>query len=183
MVQMTTFQHWFIMAWRPPGDKPLSEPMTISLLTYICVTLHQWVKFARLLFMAVYHYSGTNTNRGYLHYNDVTMVTIASLITSLTIVHSTVYLDADQKIHQSSASLAFVQGIHRGGGEFDAQRASNEENVSIWWRHHVNCQLHDEYGDKLYLLWRVNLCTTYRWINARLQILHCYRTGDRAVWH
>ena len=27
-----------IMAWRWPGDKPLSEPMMVSLLTYICVT-------------------------------------------------------------------------------------------------------------------------------------------------
>ena len=32
-----------IMAWRWPGDKPLSEPMTVSLLTYICVTRPQWV--------------------------------------------------------------------------------------------------------------------------------------------
>ena len=39
---------------------------------------------------------------------------IASQITSLTIVYSTVYSDADQRIHQSSASLAFVRGIHRG---------------------------------------------------------------------
>ena len=34
-------------------------------------------------------------------------------ITSLTVVYSTVYSDADQRIHQSSASLAFVRGIHR----------------------------------------------------------------------
>ena len=27
-----------IMAWGRPGDKPLSEPMTVSLLTHICVT-------------------------------------------------------------------------------------------------------------------------------------------------
>ena len=39
---------------------------------------------------------------------------IASQITSLTIVYSTVYSDADQIKHQSSASLSFVYGIHRG---------------------------------------------------------------------
>ena len=33
-----------IMAWRRPGDKPLSEPMVVSLLTHICVTRPQWVK-------------------------------------------------------------------------------------------------------------------------------------------
>ena len=37
-----------------------------------------------------------------------------SQITSLTIVYLTVYSDADQRKHQSSASLAFVRGIHRG---------------------------------------------------------------------
>ena len=48
------------------------------------------------------------------HYNDVIMGTIAPQITSLTIVYSIVYSDADQRKHQSSASLAFVRGIHRG---------------------------------------------------------------------
>ena len=33
-----------IMAWRRPGDKPLSEPMMVSLPTHICVTQPQWVK-------------------------------------------------------------------------------------------------------------------------------------------
>ena len=47
------------------------------------------------------------------HYFDVIMTTVASQITSLTIVYSTVYSDADQRKHQSSASLAFVWGIHR----------------------------------------------------------------------
>ena len=41
------------------------------------------------------------------------MDAIASQITSLTIVYSTVYSDADQSKHQSPASLAFVRGIHR----------------------------------------------------------------------
>ena len=47
------------------------------------------------------------------HYDDVTIGAIASPITSLRIVYSTVYSDADQRKHQSSASLAFVWGIHR----------------------------------------------------------------------
>ena len=41
------------------------------------------------------------------------MGAIASQITSLTIVYSIVYSDADQRKHQNSASLAFVRGIHR----------------------------------------------------------------------
>ena len=47
------------------------------------------------------------------HYNDVTMSAMASQITSLTIVYSSVYSGADQRQHQNSASLAFVWGIHR----------------------------------------------------------------------
>ena len=47
------------------------------------------------------------------HDSDVIMSTIASQITSLTIVYSTVYSGADQRKHQSSTSLAFVRGIHR----------------------------------------------------------------------
>ena len=41
------------------------------------------------------------------------MSTMTSQITSLTIIYSIVYSDADQRKHQSPASLAFVQGIHR----------------------------------------------------------------------
>ena len=46
------------------------------------------------------------------------MSAIASQITSLTIVYTTVYPDADQRKHHSSASLAFVRGIHRGPVNF-----------------------------------------------------------------
>ena len=46
-------------------------------------------------------------------YSDVIMGAITSQITSLAIVYSTVYLGTDQRKHQSSASLAFVRGIHR----------------------------------------------------------------------
>ena len=52
------------------------------------------------------------------------MGAVASQITSLTIAYSTADSDADQRKHQSSASLAF-------------NGASNAENISIWWRHHM----------------------------------------------
>ena len=52
-------------------------------------------------------------NKAYIYYNDVIMSRMASHITSLTIVYSTVYSVVDQIKHQSSASLAFVRGIHR----------------------------------------------------------------------
>ena len=72
-----------------------------------------------------------------MYYNDVIMSTMVSQITSLTIVYSTFHSCVDQRKHQSSASLAFVRGIHRWPVNSPEQMASNAENVSIWWRHHV----------------------------------------------
>ena len=43
------------------------------------------------------------------HYDDAIMSLMASQITSLTIVHSTVYSGTDERKYQSSASLAFVR--------------------------------------------------------------------------
>ena len=54
------------------------------------------------------------------HYSDVMMGAIASQITDDSIVHSTVCSGTDERNHQSSASLA-----------------SNAENVSVCWHHHV----------------------------------------------
>ena len=73
-----------VMVWCRHTKKPLQKPMLTQIFFAIC------------------------------HHSDVIMGTIASEITSLTIVYSTVYSDADQRKHQSSASLAFVRGIHRG---------------------------------------------------------------------
>ena len=38
-----------IMAWRSPGDKPLSEPMMISLQMYICIIRPQWVNHSIMM--------------------------------------------------------------------------------------------------------------------------------------
>ena len=62
----------------------------------------------------IWQHRPTSTLAQVMHYDDVIMTTMASQITSLTIVYSTVYSVADQRKHQSSASLAFVWGVHRG---------------------------------------------------------------------
>ena len=78
---------------------------------------------------------------------------MASQITSLTSVYSTVYSGADQRKHQISASLVFV-GNSQVTGEFPAQRACNVENVSIWWRHHV-ISLHKH--ERICFLWFIQM--------------------------
>ena len=67
-----------------------------------------------------------NTANWHVNNSDVIMIPMASQMSSHKIVYSTVYSRSDQRRHQSSASLDFV-----------AQRASNAELVSIWWRHHA----------------------------------------------
>ena len=70
-----------------------------------------------------------------LHYSDVIMCAMASQITSLTIVCSTVYSVANK----NKTSKLRVTGLCAGNspvtGEFTTQRASNAENISIRWRH------------------------------------------------
>ena len=46
------------------------------------------------------------------HHNDVIMSAMASQITGITVVYSSVYPGTDQRKHHSSALLAFVKGIH-----------------------------------------------------------------------
>ena len=71
------------------------------------------------------------------HYNYVVMSTMASQFNGVLVVHSTVCSGEDKK----KTSKLRVTGLWEGNspvtGEFPAQRASNAENVSILWRHHV----------------------------------------------
>ena len=62
------------------------------------------------------------------------MSPMASLTTGVSIASSAVCSGTDQRKHQSSALLAFVNSPVTS--EFPIQMASNAENVSIWWRHH-----------------------------------------------
>ena len=132
------------MAWRRPGDKPSTEPMMVRSLAHICVTRPQRVNKAdaqqaqtirthaynsckwcsRLVvirvgcIVAIYGYSMYAFVLIMTHYTDVIMGAMVSLITSLKIVYSAVYSGADRRKHQSSASLAFVRGIHRWLGNY-----------------------------------------------------------------
>ena len=63
------------------------------------------------------------------------MSAMASQITSLTIVYSIVYLMRKSKKTSKLRVTGLCVGNSPGIGECPAQRASNAENVSIWWRH------------------------------------------------
>ena len=78
-------------------------------------TVKRYINFIVIILIGtpVLQYTKKWPARGPFRYSGVIMGTMASQITSLTIVYSTVCLGADQRKHQSSASLAFVMGIHR----------------------------------------------------------------------
>ena len=69
------------------------------------------------------------------------MSAMTSQIADVLIVYSAVCSNRSKK-----TSKLRVTGLCEGNspvtGEFPAQRASNAENVSIWWRHHANCRYH-----------------------------------------
>ena len=52
-------------------------------------------------------------------------------------VYSTVYSGADQRRHQSSASLAFVRGFHRWPVNSTHKGPVTRKNATVWWRHHA----------------------------------------------
>ena len=64
------------------------------------------------------------------------MGSMGSQITSLTIDYSTVYSAHIKGTTSKLRATGLCAGNSPGTGEFPAQRASNAENVSIWWRHH-----------------------------------------------
>ena len=68
-------------------------------------------------------------------YSDVVVSVMASQITGVSSICSTICSAADQRKHQSSASLALGNPPMTGG--FPSHSASNAEIASIWWRHHV----------------------------------------------
>ena len=91
----------------------------------------------------------------FTHYSDVIMSMVASQIASLTIAYSTVYSGADQRKHQSSATLAFVREIHRWPVNSPhkgpvTRKMFPFDDVFMWWSnstavHHVYRLTHHIY--------------------------------------
>ena len=122
-----------IRAWRRPGDKPLSEPTMLNLLSHICVTRPQWVDMiagdiiafiwapSTLLLRWPRSLEAQNAiawpekskyiyDHDPLHWrhNERDGVSNHQPHDSLLNVNS----GADQRKHHSAASLAFVWGVH-----------------------------------------------------------------------
>ena len=160
----------------PTGDAPTtSEWSTILLPTKVRLILEvwrydpdggdlvQWLMFAALCLKVIENLIGLDNPSSQVLYASVNHFStwrhngrLASQITSLTIVYSTVYSDADQRKHQSSASLAFVRGIHRGPVISPHKWPVTR---SIWRRHHAKLPLSQTNGNILLIgALATNLC-------------------------
>ena len=91
-----TYALMHIIGWLLTGDKTMS-------IVSLFIDVH----------IVVFCYSLAPDGFTHIDNSDVIIGAMASQITSITIVYSTIYSVADQRKHQSSASLAFVWGIHR----------------------------------------------------------------------
>ena len=78
---------------------------------------------------------------GWVHYNDVIMNAMASQITSVSGVCSTVCSGRTSEKTSKLRTTGLCDGNSPVTGEFPAQKASNAEDVSTWWRHHVKERL------------------------------------------
>ena len=121
------------------------------------------------------------------HYSDVIMGTIASQITSLTIVYSTIYSDADQRKHQSSASLAFVWGIHREPVNSPhkwpvTRKMFPFDDVIMGHVIMSRCRFHLSRLDFTFLLWRTHLPQGKNGCHFADDILKCILANENFVF-
>ena len=109
-----------VIAWCQTGPEPLSTSMLIY-----CQSIGPiGTNFAEVSIKRGWAWFN-NLHLEMYNDNDVIMGTIASQITSLTSVYSTVYSGTDERKHQSSASLAFMNSAVTG--EFPTQMTSYAE--------------------------------------------------------
>ena len=109
------------------------------------------------------------------HCNDVIMRAMASQITSLAIVYSTIYFRCWSKKTSKLRVTGLCAENSPVTGEFLAQMASNGENVSIWWRHHA--MVVDRLARKGSILSRyVGFSTT------KVKRVHCSHTSSGESW-
>ena len=142
------------------------------------LSIARWVNcmisnFMKYKTMSSYDFCIEFISSSCIHYSNVIMSAIASKNTSASIVYSTVCWGPDQRKHKTPMSLALVTG------EFPSQRASNAENVCIWWRHHVpsECCAHNIFyemcphfarGFNMSIL-PISVCSDITWSSWRLK--------------
>ena len=108
--QFVISRHWVMPRHnQPTNHSPIQ--WRLGLLADVCVTRPQW------------------TENG-AHHSDVIMSVMASQLTGVSSVQAQIKENTKAPCHRP------LWGELTGHRWIPAQRASNAENVSIWWRHH-----------------------------------------------
>ena len=98
----------------------------------------QFIEIENLKAPACTHFTSSLwAHKWFFYYDDVIMSAMASQITSVSIAWSTVLSGTDQG-NIKSRVIGLCEGNTPVTVGFPSQRVSYEENVSIWWRHHVD---------------------------------------------
>ena len=115
------------------------------------------------------------------HYSDVIMITRAPQIHGVSSVCLTVNSGAGQSKHQSSASLAFVRGIHRWSGD-SPHKGPVPRKKSIWWRHNVQGHKTMGHQQAMVLVWfcRRDIPTLTQIVKTIMQLLYY---GCAPLWN
>ena len=114
------------------------------------------------------------------HYSDVIMGVRASQITSLATVYSAIYSGAAQRKHPSSASLAFVRGIHRWPVNFPHKNGQQRGKcfhltTSSWCFWNTATSPADQWVNGVNGWLRVVIRRNYKiWITA-VTLMRCFR--------
>ena len=107
------------------------------------------------------------------------MGAMASQITSLTSVYSSVYSGADKKISKIRVT-GFCVGNSPETSEFSAQMASNAENVSIWWCHHVGANSY--YIPIGVYITQISVYVVSHFVNMMDEIVYVWLLDDEIAW-
>ena len=91
------------------------------------------------------------------------MISMASQIASVPNVYTNFCSGADQKKTSKLRATRICKGNSPMTGEFPAQRASNAENVSIWWRHHA-----------LLTMYTVRVLSCFKWVDITSSVACAY---------
>ena len=141
-----------------------------------CIFQH-WKRWVLFIALTAFNASTYGKETALTHYDDVIMGEMTSQITSLTIVYSTVYSGADQRNHQSSTSLVFVWGIHRGPVNSPHKWPVTRKMFPLWRHHGLFC-----FG----IIFHSQLVLTLRWQQGLQTLPHCcwwYPWWGQRIWN
>ena len=147
-----------ILAWHRPGDKPLSEPMMVDLLTHICVTPPQWVKL--LIFYILHHKWYTNCS--YYWANIFILLQISIEISFYIMKYLKHYIDDKNLRVDVCLAVSYIK--HKQTYQMIKMQNRVHEILLILRVHSVNRSLTHWGRDKMAAVFQTTLWNAFSWM-------------------